>query len=99
MSAPPQPINATATSDGRCAHCGKPKATARDYLRRRNRLDTSSVCWAEARGPDAWLRPEEETADAETLRALLAAARRAGHVLLCDAEAPIGKRRDWKSPC
>ena len=82
-----------------CLHCGRPKATPRDYLRRRNRLDTSSVCWAEVRDEEAWLRPEEEIADADTLRRLLVSARRMGHVLLCDAAAPVGKRRDWRSPC
>lgn len=86
-------------ADETCQHCGKPKATRRDYLRRRNCIDTSGVCWAEVRETEAWLRPEEEVADADTLRQLLAAARRMGHVLLCDAAAPVNRRRDWRKPC
>lgn len=79
-----------------CRHCGRRQATRRDYLRRRNGLKSPNVCWAEAREVDAWLKPEEENADLAELRRKLAHARRLVHVLLCDAMAAEGKRRDWR---
>lgn len=82
-----------------CPHCTRPLACQRDYLRRRNKLKTSDVCWAQTTATEAWLSPEEEIADAASLRRALACARRLVHVLLCDAMAPVGKRRDWRTTC
>lgn len=56
-----------------CADCGARKATAHDIIRWRSGARRDDVCFA---GLERGLKPDEETADADFLRARLVEVRR-----------------------
>lgn len=67
-----------------CERCGYLLPQPKDYMLRRNGSKARlKFCWANVANPSAWLTPDEEAADATTLKKLLVAERQRARGLLC----------------